>query len=77
MEEIKVIKKEINYKSVNGDIKTYNYNQKKYNDNFFKKHKTQLLEKIICNTCKGSYNLTSKSRHLKTKKHLNSINNLP
>ena len=33
----------------------------------------KLLEKIKCPICDGSYNRTNKSRHLKSKKHLNKM----
>jgi hypothetical protein len=57
----------------NGELKTYSYNGKVYNDNFWNKHKDTLLEKHKCEVCGGSFNLTNKSRHLKSKKHINKL----
>ena len=73
MEQVKVIPQNIERQLKNGEIKIYTYNQKKYNDNFFNKHKDTLLEKHKCELCGGSFNLTNKSRHLKSKKHINKL----
>ena len=69
----KIIVQKISRQLKNGTVKIYTYNQKQYNDNYFNKHKEELLEKIKCPVCDGSYNRTSKSRHLKSKKHLNKM----
>jgi hypothetical protein len=69
MEQVKIIPQNIERQLKNGEIKIYTYNQKKYNDNFFNKHKDTLLEKHKCEVCGGSFNLTNKSRHLKSNKH--------
>jgi hypothetical protein len=74
MEQVKVIPQNIKHQLKTGEIKVYTYNQKKYNDNFFNKHKDMLLEKHKCELCGGSFNITNKSRHLKSKKHTNKIN---
>jgi hypothetical protein len=71
--EVKVIPQNIMHQLKNGEIKVYTYNQKKYNDNFFNKHKDMLLEKHKCELCGGSFNLTNKSRHLKSNKHINKL----
>jgi hypothetical protein len=73
MEQVKIIPQNIMHQLKNGEIKVYTYNQKKYNDNFFNKHKDMLLEKHKCELCGGSFNLTNKSRHLKSKKHINKL----
>lgn len=73
MDSIKLIPQTINHQLKSGEFKVYTYNQKKYNDTYFKKHSVELLQKIKCPVCDGSYNRTSKSRHLKSKKHLNKM----
>ena len=44
--------------------------QKRYNTNYFIKHRDVLLKKEKCEICDGSYDKTHRSRHFKTKKHL-------
>ena len=52
------------------DTKTYMYDQKKYNDTHYKKHREEILKKIQC-PCGGQYCMVAISRHVKTKKHIN------
>jgi len=73
MEEIK-IKNVRKFIKKDGDEKTYIYDQKKYNDSYYQKHKDDINKKIECELCKGRYCLMTKARHEKTKKHLNLIN---
>jgi hypothetical protein len=70
MDEIK-IKNIKNYQSKNGDIKTYVYDQKLYNNKFYNLHKEKLNTCHKCSLCGGSFSITNKSKHLKTKKHIN------
>jgi hypothetical protein len=51
------------------DFKTYMYDQKKYNDTHYQKHREEILEKVLCG-CGGQYCKVAKSRHIKSKKHL-------
>jgi hypothetical protein len=52
-------------------IKEY---QKEHKKEYYKNHKEQLNKKIICEICGGKYTYVSKSKHLKTKKHISQIN---
>jgi hypothetical protein len=45
------------------------YDQKKYNDTHYQKHREEILEKVLCG-CGGQYCKVAKSRHIKSKKHL-------
>lgn len=53
------------------------YNSYKYNNTFRKKHADKLKIKIKCSLCDGGYTYYSKSKHLKSKKHLNKLNPNP
>jgi hypothetical protein len=46
------------------------YNSKKYNDKFREKNHEKLSLKKECEICKNHYTYYSKSKHMKTKKHL-------
>ena len=52
----------------NGDVRNVEYNQKKYNDNYYLKNKDKLNQKCDCD-CGCKYSLSNKSSHLKTKFH--------
>lgn len=58
-----------------GTTKQYVYDQKIYNDTYYSKHKNILLEKKICEICKGSYCNATKARHEKTNRHQKFLNN--
>lgn len=66
------IKKEIlvkrTYKHKNGEECIKTYDQKKYNDAFYQKHKEVMTMKHSCE-CGGKYTITNKSRHDKGKYH--------
>jgi hypothetical protein len=49
--------------------------QKEYNKKYYDLNRTKLLEKIKCINCNGSYSLATSSQHMKTNKHLKSIQN--
>lgn len=49
------------------------YNSKKYNDTFREKHKEELKEKKICDVCNRFYTYYTKSKHMKTKKHIKAL----
>ena len=53
------------------------YNSKKYNDKFRQKHAIKLSQKIECDICHNSYTYYSKSKHMKSKKHLKEVNKTP
>ena len=64
------------YININNEVKEYTYNQKKYNDKYYKKHCETLKSKIkcICGTMiPGRTNILN---HNKTKKHQQYINDL-
>lgn len=61
-------------KSDKAFLKKHKYSSKKYNDTFRAKHAEKLNEKHECE-CGAFYSYYTKSKHLKTKKHLNGINN--
>jgi hypothetical protein len=51
----------------------YNENKEKYVEKakkYYEQNKEKLRTKIICE-CGGSYTITNKSTHLKTKRHIN------
>lgn len=56
-----------------GEVKTYTYDQKKYNDKYYQKHKDEMLTKITCPLCRGTYTKSGLSNHIKTKKHQNFV----
>jgi len=69
MEEkiIPIIKK---YIKKNNEEKIYNYNQKKYNDTYYLKHKEKILtRKYKCECCNREYLLNNKSIHENSMKH--------
>jgi hypothetical protein len=45
--------------------------KKNYLSQFIEKNKDKIKEKQICPICGGSYDYFNKSRHNKTKKHIN------
>ena len=49
------------------------YNSYKYNTTFKQKHADKIKTKIQCPICDGGYTYYSKSKHLKSKKHLNKL----
>lgn len=57
-----------------GTIKIYTYDQSLYNKKFYEKHKEDILKKIVCPLCKGSYCERTYLTHIKSKKHLNFLN---
>lgn len=46
------------------------YPQKDYYKTFTLKNKDKINQKIICETCLGSYTYFNKAHHIKSKKHL-------
>lgn len=46
---------------------------KDYKKNYYQEHKDKYMAKVICDICKGTYNLNSKTYHFKSKKHLAGI----
>jgi len=49
------------------------YNSKKYNDTFRQKHADILKQKINCSICHNDYTYYTKSKHMKTKKHIKAL----
>jgi hypothetical protein len=55
-----------------GSIKHPNeYNTKQYHKKFIEKNADKLKEKTICSVCCGSYTYFNKSKHIKSKRHIN------
>ena len=46
------------------------YNSKKYNVAFSLKNSAKIKEKVVCSTCCGSYTYFNKSKHIRSKKHI-------
>jgi hypothetical protein len=46
------------------------YNSKMYNDKFREKHAEKIATKIVCTGCGRTFTYYTKSKHMKTKKHL-------
>lgn len=64
------------YVNVNNEVKEYTYNQKKYNDKYYKKHCDILKSKIKCDCGVMIPGRTNILNHNKTKKHIEYLNNL-
>jgi len=77
LENLPKIKNIVKKLMKDGTIKQYIYDQKVYNDTYYAKNKSKLLEKKECETCKGTYCTASKVRHLKSVRHQKFENNLP
>ena len=56
------------YTKKNGEEVIKQYNQQKYNKNFYEKHKDKLTQKFSCE-CGGKYLATNKYNHEKGKLH--------
>ena len=54
---------EINIKKIGG------FNQKEYNRDYYQNNKDKYKIKHVCNDCKGTYTLSTKSYHFKSKMH--------
>jgi len=48
-------------------------NRRRYYKEYFEKNKERLTEVFTCEDCGGNYKKTSKSTHVKTKKHQNMV----
>ena len=46
------------------------YNSKMYNDKFREKHAEKIATKTVCTGCGRTFTYYTKSKHMKTKKHL-------
>lgn len=49
------------------------YNSKMYNDKFREKHAEKIATKIVCTGCGRTFTYYTKSKHMKTKKHIQAI----
>ena len=56
------------YTKKNGEQTTRIYNQKKYNETFYNKHKEEINQKNICE-CSAHYTKSNKLKHEKSKYH--------
>jgi hypothetical protein len=52
------------------------YDQNKYNRVFIEKNLEKIHEKRVCDVCCGTYTYFNKSKHLKSKKHLDLLHKL-
>ena len=50
------------------------YDQNKYNRKFIEMNSDKIHTKHICEVCCGSYTYFNKSKHLKSKRHLDLLN---
>lgn len=51
-------------------MKTKTINMVEYRKKYYETNKDRLTSEIQCECCKGFYNLATKTRHLKSKRHL-------
>lgn len=58
------------YITHNNEEKPKLYSNKKYYENFVKKHQDKINQKIVCGYCNGSYSYFNKSQHMKSQKCL-------
>lgn len=65
---------EVKYIDKNGNEKTYKYDTKEYSKRNRLVNADKIKLKHTCD-CGGSYSMTNKHLHFKTKKHINYINN--
>jgi hypothetical protein len=49
------------------------YNSKMYNDKFREKHAEKIATKTVCTGCGRTFTYYTKSKHMKTKKHMQAI----
>lgn len=56
-------------------IKEMVEDRSQYNKNYYQQNKEYFTKKYICD-CGGRYNMTSRSRHNKSKKHIKYIESL-
>jgi len=70
--EVVIISKYSEHKKISDKGKLYTYDQRKYYDDFYEKHKG---DKTEC-PCGGHYSYFQKFHHFKTKKHIKYINSL-
>lgn len=68
--EIKFVKTIKKYKNKNGEEKIKVYNQKNYNDEYYKKNIDKFKEKYICSFCNKNIIKSNKFNHEKTKSHI-------
>lgn len=64
------------YVKKNGEVKIYEYDNKKYNKKFYEKHKEKLCGESIQCECGGRYKHINKSHHNKTQRHLKFLSNV-
>jgi hypothetical protein len=50
------------------------YNQLNYNKRFNEKNKERVKEKHVCDVCLGSFTYYNKSKHFKSKRHIDLLN---
>ena len=56
---------------------TKKYDQNKYNKTFIEKNMEKIHTKHVCEVCCGSYTYFNKSKHLRSKKHLDLLHKQP
>lgn len=67
LNEIKIIKK---YKKKNGEEVIKTYNQRLYNDSYYKKNTDKFKETYICVKCNKNVSKANKFNHERTKSHI-------
>ena len=66
---------EVKYINKSGEEKVYKYDTKEYSKKNRLKNDDKLKIKYPCQ-CNGSYSITTKQNHFKTKKHINYMNTI-
>lgn len=60
-------------KHVDGTEKIAEYDGHKYYKNWYEKNGEKLREKSHCEVCLGTFSFMNKSKHCKTKKHMDAV----
>jgi hypothetical protein len=68
--EIKLVKTIKKYKNKNGEEQIKVYNQKNYNDTYYKKNIEKFKETYVCSHCMKNILKANKFNHEKTKGHI-------
>jgi nitrous oxidase accessory protein NosD len=67
---IKIVKSIKKYKNKNGEEKIKVYNQKNYNDLYYKNNLEKFREVFVCKFCEKNIIKSNKFNHEKTKTHI-------
>ena len=62
-------------KKKDGEVSTYQYNQRQYNNVWYMNHKNILQNKIVCQ-CGKEHTQQNRTNHYKTKRHIKYLESL-